>query len=77
MRLLFCLLPVSLLAQPTPNFRVEVVDNQINIGYGMAIGDVDGDRRPDILMADQHDIVWYKNPGGPRSAGRQSGGQPT
>lgn len=71
MRLLFCLLPVSLLAQPTPNFQLEVVDNQINIGYGLAIGDVDGDRLPDILMADQHDIVWYKNPGG-----RPSGGSP-
>jgi len=69
MRLLFFLLPVSLLAQPMPNFQVEVVDNQINIGYGLAIGDVDGDRLPDILMADQRDIVWYKNPGGRRPSG--------
>lgn len=57
MRLLLCLLPLSLLAQPTPKFRVEVVHNQINIGYGLAIGDVDGDRLPDILLADQHEIV--------------------
>ncbi len=46
-----------------PSFNVEVVDNQIDIGYGIAIGDVDGDRRPDILMADKTEIVWYKNPG--------------
>lgn len=47
----------------TPSFKVEVVDNQINIGYGLAIGDVDGDKRLDILLADQKDIVWYQNEG--------------
>ncbi|GAB3985663.1 VCBS repeat-containing protein [Spirosoma daeguense] len=45
------------------NFSVQVVDNQINIGYGLAIGDVDGDKKPDILLADQKEFVWYKNPG--------------
>ena len=75
MRFLLCLLPCSLLAQPSPNFRVEVVDNQISIGYGLAIGDVDGDRLPDILLADQREIVWYKNPGGRRSDGRHSDGR--
>ncbi|UHG92204.1 FG-GAP repeat domain-containing protein [Spirosoma oryzicola] len=47
----------------TPNFKIQVVDNQIDIGYGLAIGDVDGDRRPDILLADQKEFVWYQNPG--------------
>ena len=46
-----------------PKFTVQVVDNQIKIGYGLAIGDVDGDKKPDILLADQKEIVWYKNPG--------------
>lgn len=51
-------------AQPgQPNFKIQVIDNQINIGYGLAIGDVDGDQKPDILMADQKAFVWYKNPG--------------
>lgn len=54
---------IGLQAQ-SPSFNVEVVDNQIDIGYGIAIGDVDGDSRPDILMADKTEIVWYKNPGG-------------
>ncbi|QDK77850.1 hypothetical protein EXU85_04290 [Spirosoma sp. KCTC 42546] len=67
--LFLCLLAVSpLLAQPDTtqqdalNFKIQVVDNQISIGYGMAIGDVDGDKQPDILLADQKEIVWYKNP---------------
>jgi hypothetical protein len=33
----------------------------VAIGYGLAIGDVDGDRRPDILLADKRQFVWYRN----------------
>lgn len=55
-----------------PNFTVQVVDNQISIGYGLAIGDVDGDGKADILMADQKEFVWYKNPGERPSAERTS-----
>ena len=67
---LFYLLLISpLLAQTDParkdgpNFKIQVVDNQISIGYGLAIGDVDGDKKSDILLADQKEIVWYQNPG--------------
>ena len=62
--LLFLVCPLLTLAQtPKPNFSTQVIDGQISIGYGLTIGDVDGDKRPDILMADQKQIVWYKNPG--------------
>lgn len=44
-----------------PNFEAQTIDSQISIGYGIAIGDVDGDRKPDILMADQKQFVWYRN----------------
>jgi len=49
--------------QKALNFNIQVVDDQISIGYGLAIGDVDGDGKPDILLADQKEFVWYKNPG--------------
>jgi len=67
--LLCCLTASFGMAQPDTarqnalNFTVQVVDNQIGIGYGLAIGDVDGDRQSDILLADQKEIVWYRNPG--------------
>lgn len=61
--LLALALATLLIAPPTPNFKLQVIDNQIDIGYGLAIGDVDGDRKPDILLADQKEIVWYRNDG--------------
>ena len=43
-----------------PHFEAQMLDT-IAIGYGLAIGDVDSDRRPDILLADQKQFVWYRN----------------
>jgi hypothetical protein len=48
---------------PVPQFKLQVIDNQIAIGYGLALGDVDGDGKTDILLADQKEIVWYRNGG--------------
>ncbi len=47
---------------PEPKFRAVNVDTNIAIGYGVAIADVDGDRRPDIVLCDKAQIVWYRNP---------------
>ncbi|MES2794654.1 MAG: VCBS repeat-containing protein [Bacteroidota bacterium] len=44
-----------------PNFEAQSIDIQVSIGYGIAIGDVDGDKKPDILLADQKQFVWYRN----------------
>lgn len=45
----------------TPDFEAQVIDNNISIGYGLALGDVDGDGKPDILLADKKQFVWYRN----------------
>jgi hypothetical protein len=34
---------------------------KVDIGYGLAIGDVDGDGRKDILLADKKQFAWYRN----------------
>ena len=51
----------QLLNYQQPKFKAQVVDNNIEIGYGIAIGDVDGDGKPDILLADKKQFVWYRN----------------
>ncbi len=50
-------------AEPSvPSFRAVDVDTKVEIGYGVAVADVDGDKKPDILLADKNLIVWYQNP---------------
>ncbi len=43
-------------------FKAQTIDSSISIGYGVAVGDVDGDGKPDILIADQKQFAWYQNP---------------
>ena len=55
------LLPAALFAQlAPPHFSPQTLDT-ISIGYGLAVGDVNGDQKPDILLADQKQFVWYRN----------------
>lgn len=48
-------------SDPDPVFEAQIIDANIAIGYGLAIGDVDGDNKPDILLADKKEFVWYRN----------------
>lgn len=44
------------------SFREQTIDAEIGIGYGIAVEDVNGDKQPDILLADKNQFVWYENP---------------
>ncbi|MEB2782370.1 VCBS repeat-containing protein [Algoriphagus sp. C2-6-M1] len=50
-----------ILTQKEPVFEPQILDSEIAIGYGLAIGDVDGDGKDDILLADKKAFVWYRN----------------
>jgi hypothetical protein len=50
-------------APPVPLFHAVDVDTKVEIGYGVTVADVNGDGKPDILLADKNLIVWYQNPG--------------
>ncbi|RMG22924.1 MAG: VCBS repeat-containing protein, partial [Bacteroidetes bacterium] len=43
------------------HFEAQTLDDSVAIGYGLAIGEMDGDGRPDILLADKKAFVWYRN----------------
>ena len=49
-------------AADLPKFRHVTIDDQVKIGYGTAIADMNGDKKPDIILCDAHNIAWYKNP---------------
>ena len=61
--LLFCLGCIrSFAAGPTPVFRAVEIDAAIQIGYGLAVADINGDKMPDIVLVDKQAVVWYENP---------------
>ena len=61
--LLLAIAAAVIAAPPEPKFTAQDIDKSVKVGYGIAIADVDGDKLPDILLADARQIRWYKNPG--------------
>jgi len=59
--LLLFLLLQAVFTKTEPQFKIQEIDSNVAIGYGLAIGDVDGDGKPDILLVDKTEIVWYRN----------------
>ncbi|GAB4183809.1 MAG: VCBS repeat-containing protein [Thermoflexibacter sp.] len=60
-----CFFALIFLIQISPiyaqKFEAQTIDKQVAIGYGLAIGDVDGDGKADIILADKKQFVWYRN----------------
>jgi hypothetical protein len=46
-----------------PKFKTQEIDTGLKIGYAVITADIDGDKKPDVVVVDQHKVVWYKNPG--------------
>ncbi len=59
---LSALLFTAQLQAQAPSFQEQLIDDQVEIGYGAALADVNGDGKTDILLADKKLIVWYENP---------------
>jgi hypothetical protein len=55
--------PAEAQAAPFPRFRDVTVDGKVGIGYGVAVADVDGDQKTDIVLVDKDVVAWYRNPG--------------
>jgi sugar lactone lactonase YvrE len=48
-------------------FPSQLIDPAIGIGYGVTTADINGDQLPDIVLVDQDDVAWYRNPGRPEA----------
>ncbi|HXD88941.1 MAG TPA: VCBS repeat-containing protein [Urbifossiella sp.] len=49
-------------AEPFPTFKTQEIDNKLRIGYAALTADLNGDAKPDIIVVDQFQVVWYENP---------------
>ena len=56
-----CLIVAQLAFAAEPKFERQEIDSEVEVGYGLAIGDVDGDGKPDVLLADKRHFSWYQN----------------
>ena len=45
-----------------PSFKAQEIDTGLTIGYAVIIADINGDKKPDIVVVDKHKVVWYENP---------------
>lgn len=45
-----------------PAFRVQEIDHTLTVGYATLLVDLNGDRKPDILIADSRRVIWFENP---------------
>jgi hypothetical protein len=55
--------PSLLFAADFPKFTVQEIDTSLKIGYAVLVADINGDGKPDLVVVDQHKVVWYENPG--------------
>jgi hypothetical protein len=62
--LILVLLPVPSLtfAADFPRFKTQEIDTGLKIGYAVLTADINGDKKPDIVVVDKHQVVWYENP---------------
>lgn len=48
--------------RPFPKFRVQQLDEKVTVGYGVLLLDLNGDHKPDIVVADSRRVIWFENP---------------
>ena len=60
--LVFCVTPSTWAQSESESKWRQVEIDRIEIGYGLAMADVNGDGKTDIVLADKKTVQWYENP---------------
>jgi hypothetical protein len=61
--LLFALVPATpQAAAEVPKFKVQEIATDLTVGYAVIATDINGDKKPDIVVVDSKRVVWYENP---------------
>jgi hypothetical protein len=47
---------------PFPKFRAQQLGEKLTVGYGVLLVDLNGDGKPDIVVADSKRVIWFENP---------------
>ncbi len=47
---------------PTLAWKEQVLSSEVGIGYAVAVADMNGDRKPDVLLVDADRVAWFQNP---------------
>ncbi|MGE0884745.1 MAG: FG-GAP repeat domain-containing protein [Blastocatellales bacterium] len=47
-----------------PNFKEQIVDPSVGVGYAVTVADINNDGKPDIVVVTENpdQVVWYENP---------------
>ena len=54
---------VARAAEPAfPKFRAQQLEAKLTVGYGVLLIDLNGDGKPDIVVADSKRVIWFENP---------------
>ncbi len=56
-----CLVTTVVVAKE-PRFQAIEIDAGIGVGYAVEVGEMNGDGKPDIIVVDKREVVWYENP---------------
>jgi len=45
-----------------PKFEMKEIETNLTVGYAVLTADINGDKKPDIVIVDSARVIWYENP---------------